>query len=138
MAQPAKPTARKTTPATGRSRGRPPGSKTKKPATAPVAPVKAPRTAAAKSVATQRTAAAAAVPAPKVSKDELRAQVEKLERSVATLRARSRDAVRAAKQASGQDRGAGGPARGEGSRPPQPEAKASRAVTRTPKPARQG
>ncbi len=35
----------------------------------------------------------------KVSKDELRAQVEKLERTVATLRTRSREAVRAAKQA---------------------------------------
>ena len=37
--------------------------------------------------------------APKPSKGELRAQVEKLERTVATLRARSREAVRAAKQA---------------------------------------
>ena len=75
MAQPAKPTARKTTPATGRPRGRPPGSKTKKPATAPVAPVKAPRTAAAKSVATQRKPLAAPAPAtPKAGKEELRIQ----------------------------------------------------------------
>ncbi len=41
----------------------------------------------------------AATPVPKVSRDELRAQVEKLERTVATLRTRSREAVRAAKQA---------------------------------------
>ena len=43
-----------------------------------------------------------APPTPKVSKDELRAQVEKLERTVATLRARSRDAVRAVKEALSQ------------------------------------
>lgn len=38
--------------------------------------------------------------APKPSKEELRVLVEKLERTIATLRARSRDAVRAAKTAS--------------------------------------
>ena len=41
--------------------------------------------------------AAAAPPAAKVSKDELRAQVEKLERSVATLRAKNRELTRASK-----------------------------------------
>ena len=54
--------------------------------------------AAAQPAVTRRTPAAAS-PAPKVSKNELRAQVEKLERTVATLRTRSREAVRAAKQA---------------------------------------
>ena len=41
----------------------------------------------------------AAVPAPKPSKDELRARVEQLERANATLRAKSREATRAAKMA---------------------------------------
>jgi hypothetical protein len=45
---------------------------------------------------TTRGAAAPARP-PQVSKDELRAQVEKLERANATLRAKSREANRAAK-----------------------------------------
>ena len=39
------------------------------------------------------------MPAPKVSKDDLRAQVEKLELAHATLRAKSRDMGRAAKAA---------------------------------------
>ena len=42
---------------------------------------------------------AAAAPAPKPSKDELRAQVEKLERANALLRARSRESGRIAKTA---------------------------------------
>jgi len=42
---------------------------------------------------------AAASPAPKVSKDELRAQVEKLEQLVATLRSKGREANKAAKAA---------------------------------------
>jgi hypothetical protein len=45
------------------------------------------------------TRAPAARPAPAVSKDELRAQVEKLELLVATLRAKSRETNRAAKAA---------------------------------------
>jgi hypothetical protein len=57
---------------------------------------------------TSKPARAAAAPkpgpvalprAPKVSKDELRAQVEKLERANATLRAKSRETNRAAKSA---------------------------------------
>jgi hypothetical protein len=40
-----------------------------------------------------------ALPAPKVSKDELRAQVEKLEQLVASLRAKSRETNKAAKVA---------------------------------------
>ena len=62
-------------------------------------PAKPRSSAAAASVAKSRRPAAAATPITKVSKDELRTQVEKLERTVATLRARSREAVRAAKQA---------------------------------------
>lgn len=45
------------------------------------------------------TKAAAAVRAPAVSKDELRAQVEKLNGTVATLRSKNRDAVKALKAA---------------------------------------
>lgn len=43
--------------------------------------------------------APAATPTPKVSKDELRVQVEKLEQLVVTLRTRSREANKAAKTA---------------------------------------
>ena len=89
MARIAKTTARGTkAPATKRKPGRPPGSKTLAKAAAKPAPKAGRRTATPKPVA-------AAVP--KLSKEELRNQVEKLERSVATLRARSRDATRAAK-----------------------------------------
>ena len=56
--------------------------------------------------ATRATKAAArapaAPPAPKVSKDELRAQVGKLEQLVATLRAKSREANKVAKAATGR------------------------------------
>jgi hypothetical protein len=52
---------------------------------------------ATKPAAVQKRAPVAA--APKVSKDELRAQVEKLELSVAALRAKNREANRAAKTA---------------------------------------
>ncbi len=97
MAQRAKTASTTKTPAGGARRGRPLGSTSAK-AAAAVMPAKGRQPATATPAATRRTAAVAA-PAPKVSKDELRAQVEKLERTVATLRARSREAVRAAKQA---------------------------------------
>ncbi len=97
MAQRARIASTVKTPAGGGRRGRPPGSTSAK-AAAAAKSAKGSRPAVPTPAATRRTAAAAA-PAPKVSKDELRAQVEKLERTVATLRARSRDAVRAAKQA---------------------------------------
>lgn len=97
MAQRARIASTVKTPAGGARRGRPPGSTSAK-TTATAKPAKGRQPAVPTPAATRRTAAAA-VPAPKVSKDELRAQVEKLERTVATLRARSRDAVRAAKQA---------------------------------------
>ncbi len=78
--------------------GRPPGSKSAKPDAAP-----APRTTrrpavAAKPIAVPRKPPAASS-APKLGKSELQAQVEKLERTVTTLRTRNRDAVRAAKVA---------------------------------------
>lgn len=89
--------------------------------------------AIAKPAAVRRTPVAAS-PAPKVSKDELRAQVEKLERTVAMLRARSRDAVRAAKQSAARIEELG-PQLAAKEQAPRPEATASRAGTRTPKPA---
>jgi len=70
------------------------------------APKAAPRSiakpvkAAAKAPASKATAAKApAERAPVVSKDELRAQVQKLEQTNATLRAKSRETTRAAKTA---------------------------------------
>ena len=63
------------------------------------------RPAAAKAPARGRGRVAAsasrAAPAPKVSKDDLRAQIEKLERTVASLRAKNREL----KRASGADAG---------------------------------
>ncbi len=89
MARTAKTTTRSTkAPVAKRKPGRPPGSKTLSKAAAKPAPKTGRRTATPKPVATA---------VPKLSKEELRDQVEKLERSVATLRARSRDATRAAK-----------------------------------------
>ena len=96
MAQRAKTASTTKTPAGGARRGRPPGSTSTKPSAAKV--LRGRQAAAAQPAAIRRMPAAAS-PAPKVSKDELRAQVEKLERTVATLRTRSREAVRAAKQA---------------------------------------
>ena len=97
MAQRARIASTTKTPAGGARRGRPPESTAAK-AAAAAKPAKGRQPAIAPPAVTRRTPAAAAQ-APKVSKDELRAQVEKLERTVATLRARSREAVRAAKQA---------------------------------------
>ena len=76
---------------------RPPGSRSTKSA-AVSAPTKTPSSVAVKPVGKPR-GATAAPPLLKVSKDELRGQVEKLEGTVTMLRTRSRDAVRAAKQA---------------------------------------
>lgn len=53
----------------------------------------------AKPASASRRPSAAAASVPKPGKEELRAQVEKLERANATLRARSREAVRNAKAA---------------------------------------
>ncbi len=52
---------------------------------------------ATKPAAIPKRATAAVAPAPKISKDELRVQVEKLERSVASLRLKNREANRVAK-----------------------------------------
>src|SRR6202051_1700826 len=82
MARVIKATRTTKTAAAGRKPGRP----------AVVAQKKTPAKAA-------KAAAAAAPAAPKLSKDELRALTEKLERANATLRAKNRDASKAAKVA---------------------------------------
>ncbi len=87
MARTAKPTKATTKPA---GQKRKPG----RPAAAP----QKPPAKAAKTSAPKRMSIVAA-PVPKVSKDELRAQVEKLEGTVATLRTKNREANRAAKTA---------------------------------------
>jgi hypothetical protein len=53
---------------------------------------------AARAMPTPKRATVAPSPAPKVSKDELRAQVDKLERANATLRAKNRETTREAKR----------------------------------------
>ena len=100
MAQQSRTTAAKPKPKLGgRPLGRPPGSKNKvKAPPAGKATGRAAKAAPAKPAAPSRKAVTAIVVA-KPSKEELRLQVEKLERTVATLRARSREAVRAGKQA---------------------------------------
>ena len=78
--------------ATTRPRGRPPGSKNKVKTTA--------KATAAPTRGTAVPKRTAAVPRPPVvTKDELRAQVEKLERANATLRTKNREAARAFKAA---------------------------------------
>jgi hypothetical protein len=77
-------------------RGRKPGRKTAASAKTG-AGVKSPTFT--KVAAPFKRASAASARAPTVSKDELRARVAKLERANATLRAKSRDAARAAKAA---------------------------------------
>jgi hypothetical protein len=64
----------------------------------------APRTtrAAKGSASAAPRRATAPVAAPKLSKDELRTQVEKLERTNATLRAKNRETTRAGKEAAGR------------------------------------
>ena len=132
MAQRIKTTSTAKTPVGTARRGRPPGSRSTKPASASRV-VKTRQPAPAKP-ATTRSKPAAASSVPKISKDELRAQVEKLERTVATLRARSRDAVRAAKQSSARiEELEAQLARKE--QLSKPVATAPRAATRTPKPA---
>ncbi len=92
MARAAKKT--KTTKPAGR--GRKPGRPV---ATAAKAGAKTKGSPVARAAAAPKRAPAVPAPAPKVSKDELRAQVEKLERANATLRAKSREAGREAKTA---------------------------------------
>jgi len=80
-----------------------PAAKGRKQSRRPVAATATTRTKA-KGPATTRTAATSkgagtALAPTKVSKDELRARIEKLERANAALRAKSRDAVREAKTA---------------------------------------
>jgi hypothetical protein len=76
------------------ARGRKPG----RPAAASTKPAVKGRTSkSARAAAAPKRAPAALSQASKLSKDELRAQVEKLERANATLRAKSRETNRAAK-----------------------------------------
>jgi chromosome segregation ATPase len=78
------------------ARARKPG----RPAAASAKPAGKGRTSkSARASAAPKRTAAALPQAPKLSKDELRAQVEKLERANATLRAKSRETNRAAKSA---------------------------------------
>jgi phage I-like protein len=82
--------------ATLTAKGRKPGRKT---AVAAKAGAKAKSPTFTKVTAPAKRVSAASARAPAVSKDELRAQVAKLERANATLRAKGRDAGRAAKTA---------------------------------------
>jgi hypothetical protein len=85
MARPAKAASAKKPVTAGRKPGRP-----------KAAAAETPAKIAKPSAAPKRVATAAPV-APKLSKDELRARVEQLERANATLRAKSKEANRAAK-----------------------------------------
>jgi chromosome segregation ATPase len=71
----------------------------RKPGRPAVAPAKTPAKRAKATAAAKPTQTAASPAAPKLSKDELRARVEALERTNATLRAKNRDANRSAKTA---------------------------------------
>ncbi len=94
MAPVAKPT-KSTKPVAGKCKPGRPATQAPKPA--PKAPKAAkPTTAAAP---TPRRVSAGAAPAPKLSVGELRLLVEKLDRNEATLRAKNREAGRAAKMA---------------------------------------
>ncbi len=100
MARPAKPTRATKAPATKRPRGRPPGSKNKVKATAKASAAPTRRTAAPRrqeKAAPKRTLAVSRPPL--VTKEELRAQVAKLDRANATLRTKNREAGREAKKA---------------------------------------
>ncbi|MGI4956940.1 MAG: hypothetical protein ACRYGI_04955 [Janthinobacterium lividum] len=87
---------------TGRKPGRPAAARTVVASQAPT-PRRSPKAVAAPPKATKTTKAAvqapAVAPALKVSKDELRAQVGKLEQLVATFRVKSRETSKAAKAA---------------------------------------
>lgn len=89
MAHPAKAPATKKSAVPARKPGRPAATPAKPPAKRPTAP------AAAKPAPTAMTSPAA----PKLSKDDLRARVETLERANAAVRAKNRDANRAARTA---------------------------------------
>src|SRR5271166_1810297 len=89
MARPAKATPAKKPAMPGRKPGRPAAATAKTSAKVTKAPA----------AASNRAAAASPAAAPKPSKDELRARVEELERTNATLRTKSREANRAAKMA---------------------------------------
>ena len=88
--------AKATSTAKSATRGRKPG----RPLSAGAKPGrKAAGTAKASRSAASRRALSPAAPTPKLSKDELRARVEKLERANATLRTKGREALRNARDA---------------------------------------
>ncbi len=91
MARVAKPT-KATKPAAGKRKPGRPSAQAAKPASKATKAAKPTKAAAA-----PKRASAVAAPAPKLNVTELRAYVEKLERSLATLRAKNREAGRAAK-----------------------------------------
>ena len=99
MARTAKATRATQIATTRRPPGRPPGSKNKVKATAQAKAVPVRRTAPPKQKVTAPKRGAAVSRPPVVTRDELRAQVEKLERANATLRTKSREAGRATKEA---------------------------------------
>jgi chromosome segregation ATPase len=87
--------ARPTKPTSGRKAAVP----ARKPGRSTATPAKAPAKRTRTTAAAKPKQAAVSAAAPKLSKDELRARVETLERTNATLRAKNRDANRAAKTA---------------------------------------
>jgi hypothetical protein len=89
MARLARATKTTTTTSTGRKRGRPPGSATK-------SGTKGPASRVVKKAAAPKRASAASPPVAKFSKDELRAQVEKLKRANVKLREKNKEAGRSA------------------------------------------
>jgi hypothetical protein len=89
MARLAKATKTTTTTPTGRKRGRPPG-------TAAKAGTERPAPRGVKKATAPKRASAASPPVAKFSKDELRAQVEKLKRANIKLREKNKEAGRTA------------------------------------------
>jgi hypothetical protein len=109
------------------ARARKPG----RPAAASAKPAVKGRTSKSVRAATAPKRAPAALPqAPKLSKDELRAQVGKLERANATLRAKSRETSRAAKSSAARI----AELEGEVARLEKKVASQAAAATRSPKP----
>ncbi|TLU70626.1 hypothetical protein [Lichenicoccus roseus] len=99
MARTAKATRATQMVTTKRPPGRPPGSKNKVKATAQPETMSARKTAPPKQKVTAPKRNAAVSRPPMVTKDELRTQVDKLERANATLRTKNREAGRVAKEA---------------------------------------
>ena len=101
MARLAKPTLIAKSAGSSRPRGRPPALTT---SSRSISPKQLPRVSGAKlpdrQTAARKQVVAAPSRTPMVTKDELRAQIEKLERANSVLRSKNREAVRIAKTAS--------------------------------------